>query len=149
MTTIIRQDIELRRGVLDVLEGDPSIDARKIGVAVEDGIVALTGHVATYADKGNAETIAKSVAGVQGVANDIEVTTPKPEVNTAEVQEKIAAALHRSAELDAHNIEIEARDGRVLLSGTVRSWAERDDAVNAAWSARGVTTVVDQIRIHA
>ena len=215
-------DIDLRKDVLDELEWDPSIDARTIGVAAEDGIVALTGHVASYADKVNAEKIVKRVHGVAGVANDIEVALPisaersdvdiaRSAVNALEwnvsvpknkvivavtkgwltlegdvewyyqkraaeesvrslsgvrgvtnkivvktrqaramdVKVKIEAALKRNAELDAKKIMVETTDGRVTLSGTVRSWVEREDAVNAAWSAPGVTNVVDHIRISA
>ena len=62
---------------------------------------------------------------------------------------KIEAALKRSAEVDAKKIAVLASDGRVTLTGTVRSWVERQDAVSAAWSAPGVKAVVDEIRIHA
>jgi len=216
------QDIGLRKDVLAELEWDPSIDARTIGIAVEDGIIALTGHVGSYADKTNAEKIAKRVHGVQGVANDLEVKLPtsyerddvdiarsvvnalewnaslpknriKASVSKAwvtlegevdwyyqkraaedavtvlaavrgvtnkvavkarqakaeDVKTKIEAALKRNAEIDAKKIVVQTNEGRVTLSGTVRSWVEREDAVSAAWSAPGVTNVVDQIRIHA
>lgn len=215
-------DIELRKDILDELEWDPSIDARTIGVTIEDGIVALTGHVPTYADKTTAEKIVKRVHNVVGVANDIEVKLPiaaerddvdiaRSAVNALEwnvsvpedmvqvtvshgwvtldgkvewyyqkraaedavhvlagvrgvsnnitvatkqprvedVKGKIEAALKRSAELDARKIVVQASNGKVTLTGTVRSWVEREDAVNAAWSAPGVTNVVDQIRIAA
>ncbi|HEX6641273.1 MAG TPA: BON domain-containing protein [Thermoanaerobaculia bacterium] len=216
------QDIELRKDVVDELEWDPSIDARTIGVAIENGIIALTGHVDSYADKTNAEKIVKRVHGVQGVANDLEVklstsferddvdiarsavnalewnvSVPKDRVKVTvtkgwvtldgsvdwyyqkraaedavfmlagvrgvanninvatrhvhvqDVKGKIEAALKRSAEVDSKKIVVQAGDGKVTLSGTVRSWVERQDAVNAAWSAPGVKNVVDQIRIHA
>ena len=216
------QDIELRKDVVDELEWDPSIDARTIGVAIEDGIIALTGHVGTYAAKTNAEKIVKRVHGVQGVANDIEVklstsferddvdiarsavnalewnvSVPKDRVKVTvangwvtldgsvdwyyqkraaedavfllagvrgvanninvatkhvqvqDVKGKIEAALKRNAEIDSKKIVVLASDGKVTLSGSVRSWVERQDAVNAAWSAPGVRNVVDQIRIHA
>lgn len=221
MTTKI-QDIELRKDVLEELEWDPSIDARTIGVAIEKGVIALTGHVGSYADKANAEKIVKRVHGVQGVANDLEVklatsferddvdiarsavnalewnvSVPKDRVKVTvakgwvtldgsvdwyyqkraaedavfllagvrgvanninvtnkgvEVQDvkgKIEAALKRSAEVDSKKIAVQASDGKVTLTGTVRSWVEREDAVKAAWSAPGVRNVVDQIRIHA
>lgn len=215
-------DIDLRKDVLDELEWDPSIDARTIGVGIEDGILALTGHVSSYAAKTTAERIVKRVHGVAGVANDIEVKLPasaeRDDIDIArsalnalewnvsvpknhikvtaakgwltldgevewyfqkraaedavrflsgvrgvfnnvkvttkgarveDVKGKIEAALKRSAELDSKKITVLASDGRVTLSGTVRSWVEREDAVNAAWSAPGVMNVVDQIRIHA
>ena len=220
MTTKV-QDIELRRDVLEELEWDPSIDARTIGVAIEKGVIALTGHVGSYADKANAEKIVKRVHGVQGVANDLEVklstsferddvdiarsavnalewnvAVPKDRVRVTvakgwvtldgsvdwyyqkraaeeavfllagvrgvanninvtakhvEVQDvkgKIEAALKRNAEVDSKKIVVQASDGKVTLTGTVRSWVERQDAVNAAWSAPGVRNVVDQIRIQ-
>jgi osmotically-inducible protein OsmY len=217
-----QQDIELRKDVLDELEWDPSIDARTIGVAIEGGIIALTGHVDSYAAKTNADRIVKRVHGVQGVANDLDVKPPvtfeRDDVDIArsavnaldwnaslpgdhikvsvskgwvtldgevdwyyqkraaedavgilagvrgvtdkivvkargpkveDVKNKIEAALKRNAEIDSKKIAVQASDGKVTLSGTVRSWAEHQDAVNAAWSAPGVTNVVDQIRIHA
>jgi osmotically-inducible protein OsmY len=216
------QDIILRKDVVEELEWDPSIDARTIGVAVEDGIVALTGHVPSYAAKTNAERIVKRVHGVVGVANDVEVkllsslerddvdiarsavnalewnvsvpkdrlkvsvtkgwvtldgnvewyyqkraaedavmvlagvrgvtnkiTVANRQVRVDDVKEKIEAALKRNAEIDAKTIAVEASDGKVTLTGTVRSWIERQDAVSAAWSAPGVMNVVDHIRIHA
>jgi len=214
-------DLNLRQDVLDELEWDPSIDARSIGVGVEDGIVTLTGHVSTYSEKFDAEKITKRVYGVRGVANELEVRIPataerddadiarsaadalewsasiprdrikvsvtkgwvtldgevdwyyqkraaedtvrglkgvrgvtnkillKPVMaRIADVRSKIEAALKRNAELDAKRIDVQASDGSVTLSGTVHSWVERDDALNAAWSAPGVTTVIDQIRIQ-
>lgn len=216
------KDIELRKNVVEELEWDPSIDARTIGVAIEKGVIALTGHVGSYADKANAEKIVKRVHGVQGVANDLEVklstsferddvdiarsavnaldwnvAVPKDrvkvtvakgwvtldgnvdwyyqkraaeeavfllagvrgvannisvttrQVQVPDVKAKIEAALRRNAEIDSKKIVVQASDGRVTLTGTVRSWVEREDAVNAAWSAPGVRNVVDQIRIHA
>ena len=220
--TTKNQDFELRKDVLDELEWDPSIDARTIGVAIEGGVIALTGHVSSYADKTNAEKIVKRVHDVQGVANDLEVklstsferddvdiarsavqalewnvSVPKDRVKVTvtkgwvtldgsvdwyyqkraaedavfvlagvrgvgnkinvltkqirveDVKGKIEAALRRNAEIDSKKIIVQTSEGKVTLSGSVRSWVERQDAVNAAWSAPGVMNVVDQIRIHA
>jgi osmotically-inducible protein OsmY len=84
--------------------------------------------------------------GVRGVTNKILV---KPSVTRVEdVRAKIESALKRNAELDAKSIEVETTDGNVTLRGAVRSWVEREDAVNAAWSAPGVTNVIDHIRIQ-
>ena len=215
-------DHKLRQDVVDELEWEPSIDARKIGVAVDNGIVTLTGHVSTYAEKTNAEKAIKHLHGVLAVANDVEVklpttaerddadiarsvvnalewnvAVPKEKINVlvsrgwvtlegsvdwyyqkreaeeavrvlsgvrgvtnkilvsarkiapADVKAKIEAALTRNAEIDAKRIVVETTDGQVTLRGNVRSWVEREDAVNAAWAAPGVTKVVDRIAIHA
>ncbi|HEX6641061.1 MAG TPA: BON domain-containing protein, partial [Thermoanaerobaculia bacterium] len=87
------------------------------------------------------------LAGVRGVANNINVTTRQVQVQ--DVKGKIEAALKRNAEIDSKKIVVQASDGKVTLSGSVRSWVERQDAINAAWSAPGVRNVVDQIRVHA
>jgi osmotically-inducible protein OsmY len=68
-------------------------------------------------------------------------TRPSPE----ELKPKISAALMRNAELDAQRITVDVVDDKVILSGTVRSWAERREAERAAWSAPGVTEVVNHI----
>src|ERR1700680_3464700 len=68
-----KSDSELRHDVERELEWDPSIDARNIGVMVKNGVVTLTGTVSTYSDKWRAERIAKRVAGVTALANDVEV----------------------------------------------------------------------------
>jgi osmotically-inducible protein OsmY len=81
---------------------------------------------------------------VKGIANEIVI---KPQVNTADVQAKIEAAFKRSAEIDARRVHVAAEDGKVMLTGTVRSWAERQEAERAAWAAPGVTQLDDRITI--
>jgi len=73
----------------------------------------------------------------------------KPRVNAADVKEKIDAALRRNAEIDARKISVDISDGSVTLRGTVRSLAEREDAVSAAWTAPGVRKVIDELTVHA
>jgi osmotically-inducible protein OsmY len=70
----MKTDNELRRDVEMELQWDPSVDARDIGVAGKNGVVTLTGQVSKYSEKWRAERIAKRVAGVVGLANDIEVS---------------------------------------------------------------------------
>jgi osmotically-inducible protein OsmY len=82
--------------------------------------------------------------GVKGVTNAIVVT---PKVSPTDVRTKIEEALKRSALVDASRITVEAEGSKVILSGTVRSWAEREEAEMAAWAAPGVTQVENRIKI--
>jgi osmotically-inducible protein OsmY len=65
------------------------------------------------------------------------------------VSQRIKDALKRSAEYDAEHVSVQEADGKVTLSGTVRSWAEREDAERAAWAAPGVSEVIDKILVGA
>jgi osmotically-inducible protein OsmY len=213
----MRSDSEIERDVKDELEWDPDLDATDIAVSVKQGVVSLTGFVKSFTEKYEAEAAAKRVAGVAGVANDLEVRMPsvderpdpdiardavaaiksqlpissehikvivkngwvtlegyvewqyqkntaeaavrrikgvrgainnivlKPRLEPSGIKKKIQDALKRLAEVDANRIEVDANGSEVVLKGTVRSWAEREEAERAAWAAPGVTKVEDRI----
>ena len=215
----MRADEDIKRDVEDELQWDPDIDPTDIAVAVKDGVVTLTGFARSYAQKFEAEAAAKRVAGVVGVANDLEVRLPsiderpdpdiardavhalktqlplaadnikvivkkgwitlegevewnyqretaenavrwikgvngvsnliqlKPRVAPSEIKRKIEEAFRRSAEIDANRIVVDAKGSEVILKGTVRSWAERQEAERAAWAAPGVTKVDNLIAV--
>ena len=84
------------------------------------------------------------MAGVKGVSNDI---TIKPTVQPYAVKDAIEKALVRNAEIDAGTVKVAADGGSVTLSGSVRSWGEKDQAGNAAWNAPGVNTVRNDIAV--
>jgi len=120
------------------------VDEEKIQVKVEDGNVTLNGEVEWEFQRQSAKNVIRHLAGVRSVFNLISV---KPKVTGSEVELKISAAFHRSATIDSSNISVSVQGNRVVLSGKVRSFAELDDAKNAAWSAPGVAFVESKLEI--
>ncbi|WP_448955063.1 BON domain-containing protein [Labrys neptuniae] len=212
-------DKVLRQSIIDALDFEPSIDAARIGVMVENGIVTLGGHVGSYAEKIAAEAVARRVKGVRAIAEEIEVRYPqhkktaddqiaaraiaviswdamvpegvvkvkvekgwvtlegtvdwqfqreaayravrklngivgvvnkigvKPRVAIPDVKAKIRAALERDAEFEADAIKVNVVGDKVILDGKIKAWHERQVAERAAWSAAGVCSVEDNLRV--
>ena len=140
-----RTDPEIARDAVHELESHVSIPADRIKVTVKDGWVTLEGTVDWEYQKSLAQSAMKKLKGVSGVTNKIQVT---PKASAAEVKSKIEEALRRSAELDARRITVEIEGSTVKLYGSVSSWAERDEAERAAWSAPGTTMVENHILVN-
>jgi osmotically-inducible protein OsmY len=216
----MKTDIALQRDVIDELKWEPSVDASHIAVQANNGIVTLTGHITSYAERHRAEQATKRVYGVKAVVNGVEVKLPpdrqrpdediaraataalrsnvlvpadrikvtvnnngwltlegevewhyqrraaerairvlpglvgvsnltlvKPKVTPNAVKTRIEEALKRSAEMDARRISVEVKEGTVKLHGSVRSWAEEQEAERAAWAAPGVHVVESHLKV--
>ena len=139
-----RTDTEIAQAALTALEWNAMIPKDRITLTVENGWVTLNGTLDWQYQRDVAGRVVRDLIGVKGVTNGI---TLKPHVKAADVREQIEAAFKRSAEIDARRISVSAQDGKVTLSGTVHSWAERLAAEHAAWAAPGVSTVDDRLAI--
>ncbi len=140
-----RTDPEIARSAVQTLESHVSIPSENIKVSVKNGRVTLEGTVELEFQKILAHSAVKKLRGVTGVVNKIEL---KPRVSPSDVEQKIEEALRRSAEIDARRIKVEVDGTEVKLHGTVRSWAEKDEAERAAWSAPGTTKVENHIIVN-
>jgi osmotically-inducible protein OsmY len=213
-------DRDLREAVEQALDWEPVINAKGIGVSVQDGVVTLTGQVDCYPEKREAEKVAGLVRGVKAVACELHVKLPddkersddeiaraaanaiawntllpkgriqvwvdkgrvtlegtvdwqyqrksadqcvrylagvkdvnnhivvRPIADRVAVRTQIEAALLRNAQLDANSIRVDVRGNMVLLSGTVQSWIEREEAERAAWGAPGVWDVENLLLVN-
>jgi osmotically-inducible protein OsmY len=141
-----RTDEDIAQAAVDSLRWSVLVPQDRIKVKVSKGWVTLEGKVDWQYQKSAAEKAVRKLYGVVGVSNLIDV---KPQVSKAEVKTSIEAALKRLAEVDASRIRVDTEDGKVVLSGSVRSWFEREEAERAAWAAPGVRTVEDRIAIAA
>ena len=137
-----RSDAEIAAAAVERLSWNVTVPQDSVQVKVETGWVTLTGQVDWWYQKQAAMDDIKPLHGVLGVSNQIAI---KPRVDTSGLSDDITHALHRSWLFDPLDIRVEATGGRVSLTGTVKSWHERQVAGEMAWSARGTTAVQNDI----
>ena len=217
---IMKSDSKLREDILAELDWAPEINANEVGVAVKDGVVTVTGHLETYAEKWAVEKALTRVAGVRALAMELDVRlspdhqrsdtdiakaaeealkwhthvpldairvtvdhgwlnlqgevewgfqrdsavkavrdlrgvvglnaeiTLRKKPTQANVEQRITEALTRQTLREARHLNVGIQGGVVTLRGKVHSWHERDAAQGAAWSAPGVSVVVDEMTIE-
>lgn len=144
------EDRYLRRFVVDELDYDPRVTAAHIGVAVENGVVTLTGHVASYAEKAAAERIAMHVRGVRAIVDSIEVRYPdNRRIGDEELADRCVRAIAWDVTVPPGSVEIKVEKGCVTLSGWVGRYDQKTAAERALRRLTGVTDIVNLVGVQA
>jgi osmotically-inducible protein OsmY len=144
----MRSDSEIERDVKEELQWDPDLDATDIAVSAKNGVVTLTGFVRSYTDKYEAEAAAKRVAGVAGVANDIEVRMPSvDERPDPEIARDAVAAIKSQLPISSEHIKVVVKNGWVTLEGQVEWQYQRSTAETAVRRIKGVKGVSNLIQL--
>ena len=141
-------DIDIKQNVLDALEFDPSVDAAAIGVAVNDGVVSLTGHVCTYSEKIKAEDLAMGIRGVKAIAQEIEVRPiGTNSLADDEIALRVLNAIRWNTSIPPDVVKVKVQNGWITLSGNVEWNFQRDAAARVLRDMAGVKGVTNAIVI--
>jgi osmotically-inducible protein OsmY len=139
-----RTDEEIAAAAVRAIEADAPLGGKNVQIAVDSGWITVRGDVDWNFQKEDAERVLRRLWGVKGVTN---LTTVKIRPAATELKDKIEKALVRTAQLDAGKISVDVQGAKVVLNGTVRSWAEREEAERAAWLAPGVMQVDNRVQV--
>jgi len=148
MKDLTMTDISLRQNIMDELGWEPSVSAAHIGVTAEDGVVTLTGHVGTYAEKLQAVKATRRIKGVRAIADDIEVRHAfDKKTSDDEIAKRALSILKWDTIVPADAISVTVRDGWVALSGDVEWQFQRRSAEDDVRKLSGVRGVTNSISI--
>ena len=139
-----RDDQDIVKAALNALKWDYSVPSDKLTVIVKNGWLTLEGTVDWQYQKDAANRCVQNLMGVAMVSNHIKL---KPATKWIDVKSKIEDAFRRNSDIEARRITVTTKNGAVTLKGSVASWAEKNTAVWAAWSAPGVISVADELAV--
>lgn len=141
-------DKTLKQAVEDELEWEPSIDAEHIGVTAEDGVVTLTGHVGSFAEKFTAEKATKRVKGVRAIAQEIEIRFPNDKkTSDDQIAKRALDIIAWDSTIPNDRVQLKVQNGFITLSGQVDWYYNRDDAESAVRRLVGVKGIANDIII--
>jgi osmotically-inducible protein OsmY len=140
------KDAEIQSNVLEELLFDPQVDAAAIGVSVNDGVVSLTGHVSSFAEKVAAEKATQRVKGVRAIVQNVEVRLDDEAIcNDEEIATRAANVLAWSVTPPKKGVKVRVDNGWVTLHGDVKWAFQRDDAERAIRRLTGIKGVSNML----
>jgi osmotically-inducible protein OsmY len=143
-TAAKRTDAEIATAAESALRWHALVPEDRVKVMAEKGWLTLSGEVDWDYQRNYAMKAVRPLTGVVGVTNSM---TVKPQITPANIKQRIQGALERQADREAQNIEVIVSGHTATLKGQVHSWAERTAAQGAAWSAPGISSVVNELRV--
>jgi len=141
-----RTDEDLTKAIWHALEWDSLVPTERIDVNVRGGNVTLSGEVEWEYQRSTADLVVRRLAGLRGINNQIQIC-PAVKASPDEIRGGIQQALVRNVETDASQITVDVAGSNVTIHGSVQYWAEREEAERIAWSAPGVSSVFNDIRV--
>lgn len=139
-----KSDTEIAEAILNALKWHTAVQEEKIKIKVDDGNVTLQGEVDWDYQRSGAR---KAIEGLTGVKSITNLITVKPKITAADIQRKIESAFQRAASINSKKIKVNVVGGKVILSGTVSSLAEKEDAETSVWNANGVMEVENDLEV--
>jgi len=139
-------DVDIATAVLSALKWNSTIDESRIDVQVEDGEVTLTGVAEWNFQKVSAQKAVENLVGISNIVNNIRVQN---KIIAQDVKQRISEAFERNAAIDSNKLSVQVAGDKVILIGTVRSFAEKMDAEKTAWASPGVMDVDNQLVVDS